>query len=118
MKIFLNPSYRAHTLFAAQAPDGAVYSLAGQHGYFGSRRPTIAAIIAIPTRKSWISITAPIDRVPHARVISGLSKSRSCLEATCFALPPPRIPCEPRGCHNRSLRRRHSCQADNFAKTI
>jgi hypothetical protein len=50
----------------------AVYSLAGQHGYFGSRRPTIAAIIAIPMRKSCISIAGPIDRVPYARGITGL----------------------------------------------
>jgi len=52
--------------------DLAVYSLAVQHGYFGSRRPTIAAIIAIPMRKSCISITGPIDRVPHARSITAL----------------------------------------------
>ena len=39
-----------------------------QHGYFGSRRPTIAAIIAIPMRKSCISIAGAIDRVPYARV--------------------------------------------------
>jgi hypothetical protein len=50
----------------------AVYSLAGQHGYFGSRRPTIAAISAIPMRKSCISIAGPIDRVPHARGITAL----------------------------------------------
>jgi hypothetical protein len=64
--------------------DLALYSLEGRHGYFGSRRPTIAAIIAIPTRKSWISIIAPIDRVPYARAISGLSKSRCYLETAYF----------------------------------
>ena len=52
--------------------DLALYSLEGRHGYFGSRRPTIAAMIAIPMRKSCISIAGPIDRVPHARSVTGL----------------------------------------------
>ena len=34
----------------------------------------------------------------------------------CKALPSLRIPCEPRGCHNRSLQRRHSCQAEDLTK--
>ena len=52
--------------------DLAVYSLASQHGYFVSRRPTIAAMIAIPMRKSCSSIAGAIDRVPHARGITAL----------------------------------------------
>jgi len=55
---------------ASGLADLAVYSLAGQHGYFGSRRPTIAAISAIPMRKSCTSIAGPIDHVPHARGIT------------------------------------------------
>jgi hypothetical protein len=44
----------------------------------------MAAIIAIPTRKSWISVAAPIDRVPHARGTTGPGQRLGRLEATCF----------------------------------
>jgi|SRR6516162_3377535 len=108
-----------------------------QHGYFGSRRPTIAAIIAIPMRKSCISIAGAIDRVPYARVhyrwvvertfawqygrggwrlaskaarnpgrvrrrlprplqLLQLPRRGSGRGIACKALPPLRIPCEPR----------------------
>jgi len=63
---------RVGVTVASGLADSAVYSLVGQHGYFDSRRPTIAAIIAIPIRKNCISIAGPIDRVPHARGITGL----------------------------------------------
>jgi hypothetical protein len=49
-----------------------IFSHGGQYGYFDSRRPIIAAIIAIPMRKNCISIAGPIDRVPCARGITGL----------------------------------------------
>ena len=52
--------------------DAAVWAFASERGYLGSMSPTIAAIIASPIRKSWISVGAPIDCLPHPFVISGL----------------------------------------------
>ena len=59
-------------LVASELADAAVYAFASDRGYLGSMSPTIAAIIANPIRKSWISVGAPIDCLLHPCVISGL----------------------------------------------
>jgi hypothetical protein len=52
--------------------------------YFGSTSPTRAAMIASPMRKSRISVAGSIDRVPPARLVTELIKSRGRFEAIWF----------------------------------